>query len=178
MMNRTIGSGSEQQAIPTTSTNAGGSAGTAVTSVATEAVVSSQPVLSSSQPVTSTSSVQGSDGEEVRSKLPGATPTNEGQSSSKDDQSVPMATEHPKEGSNTSDKVPSTAPAVPSEEQRRPRLTIRLVHRPRGAPRCESPVLHSTLYHSVFQYYIPSYIILVFQSLSYLYSGITFHPLS
>ena len=132
MMNRTIGS---TQTTFTPPANVSRSTATTVTSVATGAVVSSQPVVSSSQPVVSTASV-GSESEEVRSKLPKDAPTNEGQSSSKGDQSVPMATDHPKEGSDNK-VVPSTAAPPPAEEQRRPRLTIRLVHRPRGAPRCE-----------------------------------------
>lgn len=130
MMNRTIGSNSEQStATPTsgTSTNASGSAGTTVT-----------PAVSTSQPAVSTASA-GSESEEVHSKLPVDTPTTESQSNNKDDQSVPMATEPPTEGSNSA-VVPSTTsapPSAPAEEQRRPRLTIRLVHRPRGAPRCK-----------------------------------------
>lgn len=141
MMNRTIGSSSEQ---PTSvvSTSANGSAGTTVTSVTTESVMSSQPVVSSSQPVVSgsqpvvsTPSVA-ADSEEVRSKL---SATNKDQSSSKDDQPVPMATNPPTEGNGSSDNkvAPTTAPDPPAEERRRPRLTIRLVHRPRGAPRCK-----------------------------------------
>ena len=130
MMNRTIGS--TEQAVPTTSTSAGGSTGTNVTSVANQSVVSPQPVVTASQP--SATAKGDKDGEEVRSKLSGDAATNEGQSSSQDNQLVPMATGPPKEGSDA-----STATAVPAtaEEQRRPRLTIRLVHRPRGAPRCE-----------------------------------------
>lgn len=138
MMNRTIGSGSEQSmTTPSTgiSTSASGSAATTVTS--SESLVTSQPPVVSTVPA----AVSGQS-EEVRSKLPGDTPTNESQSSSKDNQPVAMATDPPTEGSGSSDNkvVPSTAPAAapPTEEPRRPRLTIRLVHRPRGAPRCES----------------------------------------
>lgn len=144
MMNRTIGSSDQPTTIPTTgiSTSASGSTGTTVMSVTTESVVSSQPMVSSSQPVVPSSqpvvsssqpmASTVSESEEVRSKVP------EDTSGSKDDQPVSMATEPPAEGSNSSDDkvVPSTAPA-PAEEQRRPRLTIRLVHRPRGAPRCK-----------------------------------------
>ena len=131
MMNRTIGS-SNEQAVPTTSTNASGTAATSVTSVTTQSVVSPQPVVTASQPTT-TAKVD-KEGEEVRSKLSEDTATNEGQSSSQGDQVVPVVTDPPKEGSNTSTTAAVPAPA---EEQRRPRLTIRLVHRPRGAPRCE-----------------------------------------
>lgn len=161
MMNRTIGSGPEPSA--GISTSASGSTGTTVTP--SESLVTSQPVVSTG----------GSQKEEVRSKVPGDIPNNDNPSGSKDDQPVPMATDPPTEGSGSSDNkvVPSTTPAPPPEEQRRPRLTIRLVHRPRGAPRCECYILYSNT--SVYSNATSVCSITRIHSITSIHSSIAFH---